>query len=228
MRTGIIYRYLNIESGKSYVGQTVNPYKRFNQHLNSNNKDWHVDYHKNPEKYEYIVVEDNIPEDQLDEREVYWIDYYDSYNNGYNLTEGGCGNRGYKLSYETKKKISKSNKGKHRSDETKKKISESSKGKHLSEEHKIKISESMKGKNAYWYGKHHSEEHKRKISESMKGKPKTKLKKPIIQYSKSGDFIKEWNSLSEAAEYFNKSPGNISICLKGRNNSAYGYVWKYK
>lgn len=25
----------------------------------------------------------------LDEREIYWISYYNSYNNGYNMTTGG-------------------------------------------------------------------------------------------------------------------------------------------
>lgn len=27
--------------------------------------------------------------DKLDEREIYWIDYYDSLNNGYNIIHGG-------------------------------------------------------------------------------------------------------------------------------------------
>ena len=32
------------------------------------------------------------PIEQLAEREKYWIDYYDTYNNGYNATRGGEGN----------------------------------------------------------------------------------------------------------------------------------------
>lgn len=178
MRTGIIYRYLNIESGKSYVGQTVNPKDRFRQHLNSNKKDWHVDYKKYPYKYEYIVVEDNIPEDKLDEREIYWIDYYDSYHNGYNLTEGG---QGCRLSEETKKKISEAtkgripwNKGIPCSEETKRKSSEKQKGIKLSDLRRKNISEGhkglFKGDKHPMYGKHHNEDAKRKISEASKGK----------------------------------------------------------
>lgn len=141
MRTGIIYRYLNIESGKSYVVQTTNPDKRFRQHLNSQKRDWHIDYQNNPDKYEYSVIEYDIPEDKLDEREIFWISFFDSYRNGYNLTEGGGGSRGFKLSDETKHKISELHKGKHHSEETKR-----------------KISESCKCENNPMYGKHHSEE----------------------------------------------------------------------
>jgi len=34
------------------------------------------------------VIEE-CPKEKLDEREIYWIKFYDSYNNGYNLTKGG-------------------------------------------------------------------------------------------------------------------------------------------
>lgn len=207
MRTGIIYGYVNLESGKMYIGQTLHPEKRFNEHKNSKKRDWHVDYKKNPWKYEYSVIEYDIPEDKLDEREIFWIKFFGSYRNGYNLNEGGGGQRGYKHSEETKKKMSENHKG------------EKSYwyGKHPSEEHKRKLSEALKGT-------HLSDDHKRKISESSKGKNS----KPIIQYSKSGEFIKEWGSITEASEYLNKYHNNICSCLKGKIKSAYGYMWKYK
>lgn len=63
---------------------------------------------------------------QLNERESYYINFYNSLSpNGYNLTTGG---NNKKLSEETKKKISQANKGKKRTEETKKKLSESHKG----------------------------------------------------------------------------------------------------
>lgn len=38
-------------------------------------------------------IEKDIPNEQLNEREQYWISYYDSFHNGYNSTIGGdCGN----------------------------------------------------------------------------------------------------------------------------------------
>ncbi|MDE5830197.1 MAG: hypothetical protein K2H53_00350, partial [Clostridia bacterium] len=43
--------------------------------------------------FTYEVIE-KVPVADLDEREIYWINYYDSFKNGYNSTEGGKGNKG--------------------------------------------------------------------------------------------------------------------------------------
>ena len=50
---------------------------------------------------------------------------------------------------------------------------------------------------------------------------------PILQFTKSGEFIKEWPSLSEAYRKLGISPGNICYCLKGHYKSAGGFVWRY-
>ena len=54
---------------------------------------------------------------------------YYSYNNGYNSTLGGAGNKNIKISEETKRMMSVAHKGKSHTEETKKKISKSNKGK---------------------------------------------------------------------------------------------------
>ena len=114
MRTGIIYGYTNLETGRMYIGQTVYPDYRWKQHRYCKNPTgWHKDYQNNPDKYEYSVIEYDVPEDKLDEREIFWISFFDSYHNGYNLTPGGSLSSGFK--------------DKHHSDETKTKISEASK-----------------------------------------------------------------------------------------------------
>lgn len=41
------------------------------------------------EEYELIIIENDLDPNQLDEREKYWIDYYNTYWNGYNQTIGG-------------------------------------------------------------------------------------------------------------------------------------------
>ena len=41
------------------------------------------------EAYELIVLEDNVPKELLNEREKYWIKFYDTYFNGYNQAIGG-------------------------------------------------------------------------------------------------------------------------------------------
>ena len=85
------------------------------------------------------------------------------------------GNKGKKVSEETRQKMREAQKGekspnygKHRSEETRKKLSDANKGKKLSEETKKKISDTLKGEKNHNYGKHPSEESRRKMSESTK------------------------------------------------------------
>lgn len=143
MRTGIIYGYTNLESGRMYIGQTLYPERRWNAHrYGKYNNGWHKDYQNNPQKYEYSVIEYDVPEDKLDEREIFWISFFDSYHNGYNLTPGGSLSSGFK--------------DKHHSDETKQKISEAMKGEHHVDVH---------GEKNPMYGKKHSLETRKKMSE---------------------------------------------------------------
>ena len=65
-------------------------------------------------------------------------------------------------------------------------------------------------------------------SEAAKEAAKEKCSIPILQFTKSGEFIKEWPSLSEAYRQLGIAPTNICKCLKGRYKSAGGFVWRYK
>lgn len=56
-----------------------------------------------------------------------------------------------------------------------------------------------------------------------------RTRKPVLQFDLQGNFIREYNSLTEAAKGIGKkSPGNIGCCLTGRKKTAGGFVWKYK
>lgn len=95
---GKIYKITNKVNGKVYVGQTVKSLEeRFQKHCwGTTDKD---KYHLNMtikkaiRKYgkENFTIEliEEVETDKLDEREVYWISFYDSYNKGYNCTLGG-------------------------------------------------------------------------------------------------------------------------------------------
>lgn len=165
MRTGIIYGYTNLESGKMYICKTIHPKRRWNEHRYCEYKNgWHKDYQNNPDKYEYSVIEYDVPEDKLNEREIFWISFFDSYHNGYNLTPGGEGlPKGYKLSDEAKQKIGDASKKCWQDKEYLKKMKNRPKqcgekngmyGKHHTEEAKQKMSDSRKGENNPFYGNH--------------------------------------------------------------------------
>ena len=64
-------------------------------------------------------------------------------------------------------------------------------------------------------------------SESAKEAAKEKCSKPILQFSKSGEFIKEWPSAHEAERKLGIPQSHICHCLKGRYKSAGGFVWRY-
>lgn len=72
-----------------------------------------------------------------------------------------------------------------------------------------------------------TEETNRKRSESLKGKGT----KRVLQYSLTGNRIKEYNSIQEASIAVRgsmKHAGSISACCNGKQKTAYGYAWKYK
>jgi hypothetical protein len=51
---------------------------------------------------------------------------------------------------------------------------------------------------------------------------------PISQYSISGEWIRDWVSAKEASLFLNIDPGTLTACLKGRQKTCGGYIWKYK
>ena len=96
----LIYAYKKKKENKIvYVGQTVCLETRHKQHVlydpyNPNNKEYNYPLSRGirkygKEEYELIVLEENIPLELLDEREKYWIKYYNTYWDGYNQTTGG-------------------------------------------------------------------------------------------------------------------------------------------
>lgn len=57
-------------------------------------------------------------------------------------------------------------------------------------------------------------------------KGKTALKR-VVQYSLDENYIKEWSSIQEIERELNFNNSNITACCKGRQNTAYGFIWKY-
>lgn len=153
-------------------------------------------------------------------------------------------NKGHIVTQETREKISKNNKGrviseqarkqisntlkqkykdgyiapstgKHPSEETRQKMSEAKKGRHLSEEHKQKLSEAGKGRKV-------TKETRNKLSEVLKGKGAKK----VGQYTKDGELVNIYMSMTDAEQY-GFSLSNISKCCRGVSKTHKGYIWKY-
>lgn len=91
--TGCIYVHINKINGKSYVGQTTKhpPTQRWNNGLgySTQRKFYSAILKYGWDNFDHIILEDNIPQQLLNEREKYWIKEYNSVEAGYNVTEGG-------------------------------------------------------------------------------------------------------------------------------------------
>lgn len=96
----VIYAYRKKSNNQVvYVGQTKNLEYRHNQHIkydpyNPNNREYNYPLSRGIRKYgeneyELLILEEDLPSSQLNEREIYWIKYYDTYFHGYNQSLGG-------------------------------------------------------------------------------------------------------------------------------------------
>jgi len=52
-------------------------------------------------------------------------------------------------------------------------------------------------------------------------------KRKVIQLTKSGEVIKQWNSITEAAAEGFSSGGIVDVCKQHRKSHK-GYIWKYE
>lgn len=195
----IIYKLIS-PSGKIYIGQTSSNLElRFNQHINAWKK-WSKNKTKkgfctklfygfesySPETWTKEIIYQTTLKEDLDEKESYFIELYDSINTGYNITKGGNGRKVDFLDEDHKQNISMAKKQFFETEEGKdwKKIaSERNLGKNnpmfgktynKTDEAKKFMSEKMKGKNVgkipWNKGKSLDDDYKKKISDNRKGK----------------------------------------------------------
>lgn len=98
-RFGTIYKIENKINHKVYIGQTIMDVKdRWYRHceINKSNpnegnmliKKAILKYGK--DNFEVSIIE-KVPKEKLNEREMYWISYYNSNHDGYNIESGGIG-----------------------------------------------------------------------------------------------------------------------------------------
>jgi group I intron endonuclease len=211
-KKGIIYK-ITSPNNKIYIGQTIDFTQRCRKYKSNGFKGqiklWNNCQKHNWNPIDSIEIIEHCLVTNLDEREKFWIQHFDSFENGLNSDLGGKGRRGFKHSDETKEKIRLANIGKKHTEKTKKKISEASKN--ISDETRRKMSEASKNRK-------HSLETKRKISEINKGAKLTDDAKRKISEANKGnkkrlnkkhnDVTKEKISLSK------KGVPNVKLSVK--------------
>ena len=133
-------------------------------------------------------------------------------------------NKGRKKSPEAIEKTASFFRGRKRPEHEVRAMSERMKGHIMAEETKRKLSEALKGENAPWFGKTFSAEHSRRISEGKKGKGG----KPVVR----SDGVEFWSALAAAEHmrengYPKAAATGITCTCKGKQETAYGFGWRY-
>ena len=204
-----IYAIINKETGKMYIGQSVNIERRFHQHRYGKGKN--VCYIDNAilkygkDNFDYVILFE-CSEKELDSEEQKFIKLYGTYKTGYNCTWGGDFNPA-KLP-EVRKKISEKNKGRKWSEEQRQKMSKLKTGFKHTEEAIEKIRQASMGR--YW-----TEEQKQRMS-------KNRMEDGNPMWNKNHTFTHNF-LLSQQRN----TTGYYRVSKEKRNNSQ-GFTYKYQ
>jgi group I intron endonuclease len=140
----LIYKFTNKLNGKSYIGLTCRGLElRKYDHLYSVSKNSQYQFHQAIRKYgienfnEEILEKDIMSLKEANAREIFYVNYYSTYVNGYNMTVGGGYRSEYVLSDASREKMRQAKLGVKQSDATKLKHSVALKGIPKSAEHNI-------------------------------------------------------------------------------------------
>lgn len=202
---GFIYLITNKINNKKYVGKTTTTIeKRWLEHMADSKKEKCEirPLYRALRKYgidNFFIKEiEKCDIKNLSKREQYWIQYYNTYENGYNATLGGDGKilldyneivRVYLTTYNAK---------------------EVSKILKCSVDSVYKV---LKLNNI-------------PILECGEVTKRITSKR-IAQYDKEGNFIKEYSSYREAEKAMGNTQRHIGDCANGKRKSAYGFIWKW-
>lgn len=212
-----IYKITNQVNGKVYIGQSVHIKARWQQHiLNArNNKENTLLYNAmrkhGIENFSFEVIEE-CDKEKLNEREVYWISYYDSFNKekGYNMTPGGSEpikinpqeiydlwDQGYSV--------------KEIKEQLKDKVCGATVGSYLQGYKNWSTTESQRRGQSYAKKLNYSRENNLNV---------------IKQYDIFGNFLKNWQTCRQIENELKIPHNSISNAIRGKAMQAGGFQWR--
>ena len=218
-----IYIHRNKINGKVYIGQTKQPLKsRWNNGYGYKQctKFWNAIQKYGWDNFEHKLIEDNLTLDEANRKEQYYIQKYNSIDNGYNISIGGGSNYG-------------SGKNIYQYDLNGNYIKEWFSISDIAEAFDVNDASSIynciSNKINSCFGFQWSYVKKEKIP-PVKSKSEiiSELKrKPVYQYDRNGIFVKKYDYLEEVEkDGFNYK--NVSECCKGKRISSGNYQWRYE
>ena len=226
-----IYKITN-PKGRVYIGQSVNISKRKNYYRNSCSKRGVQPKISNSIKkygwdnHSFEVIEECRVE-ELDKREIYWINFYNSIQEGMNIREGGGQGKLHLQTIEKMRKGATNNKIILQYD-----LENNFVKKYLSiasaeREYGTGIKEVLIGKTKTAHGFIWRYEYQ-PLDKNYKLNLYVSNRKKVNQYTKDGEFIKTWDSLTEVQRETGFKNPNLSSCCTGKTKTAYGFIWRYE
>lgn len=254
-RTYCVYKHTNKVNGKVYIGITCkkDPRRRWagGSGYRSNPHFWQAIEKYGWDGFTHEILCSGLSQQEACAEEIRLIAEYQSQDRekGYNHSPGGE-NPLVWYSGESHPMY-----GKHHTEETRAKMSAAHSGEnhrcygtHLPEETRRKIGDANRGRKlpewqkqmlvAMNTGRKASVETRLKMSLSHQGHPvseetrqkirETKVSKPVIQLLETGEIIRIWPSVTEAAKGSGLDRSQIRRCCKGELKTSGGFIWKYQ
>lgn len=202
-----IYKITNVINNKVYIGKTLrSPKKRWQEHCRDSRRKItaHRLFYQDINKYgkDNFLLEtiESCDNNIADDREIYWIKYYDSTNKGYNMSLGGKGK--HYIDYD--KILELWNKG-----YTNKQICEEI----CCDGHTVQMA--LKSNNI-------------SSKERQKRGYSTICRSVAMINVNTNEIIKLFDSIQKAYDFLDKqNSGHIFEVCTGKRKTAYGYKWKF-
>ena len=204
-----IYGFQNQLNGKWYIGQSIHVEHRQKEHKQemlsnrSNNKFQNALRKHGWENFSFQVLEECSPE-ELNQKEVFWIQHYNSYLNGYNSTPGG------QEKYFNPQLIY---------DAWDAGLSNIEIAEKLNIDRHTVYNNLRNYKN---YSLHESKIRGGKLA--YQSNPVNNSK--IYQYDLEGNYLAEWPSRKEIMRTLGFDASAIGKCVSNKRKTAYGFQWK--
>lgn len=244
MKSGI-YCVEHVASGKKYIGKSKNINHRLSQHKCDMKKSvrspdfnrylWHAAQKYGIGAFTFWVVEHLPPLDEvLSERELYWMDFYETCNRdkGYNLRRDSSG--GMEVHEDTRKLMAESVRGEKNPNY----------GNRWTDEMKAAMSADVKRR--YAEGLYDKPETKEKRNAALreaqvrlkadpdrfnqmvrKVKEKSQARNKFLQYTREGEFIREWDTKEQILK---ENQGykwqNVYAACNGSKPTYMNFIWR--
>lgn len=214
-----IYKIENLTNNKIYIGQSINIEERFKRHMKANDEFLiHKAFKKyGIENFSFVIIEECLAKD-LDKKEQYWIEQYNSLApNGYNMITGGSNGAGLAkgkavMQYSLNGDYIKTYDSAHQAADAL----------NLDFGNICACCRGDRNQTGDFQWKYVDSDKNIKVSNARHSNT------PILQYDLNGNFIKEYATLKEAAEAVGCSKALICKVCKGQGKTAKNFKWKYK